>query len=422
MAANEPLAHSLEEASILLDGHHSLVPHTPEYERLYVERPQVESDLIREAIRAERGGHPFYWCFTGHTGSGKSTELNRIMVDRRLGAYLPVRVDLEAEFDIHNVAFTDLLLAMGRACAEKADELRCPVPEALRKAIARWGAEILTEEELQTRTEGHAGLKVSLPFLALGEEVRSGGGKRETIRRKISNDVLEFTRLIDELAAALETYTHQRVLCVLDGLDHLDAEPAFKVLNDHFLTVKLPQISKVFVVPLALLNTDFLNTIERRYSTVPNVKVFQTPGVEELDDAGFRFYQEVISRYVSIELFSEEALRSLCRLSAGILRDMIRNTGDACGYAADAGSPRVTTDHVESVWNQMMRFYRNQLRVKDYEALEKVASQPLPRGIDGVPPLLNSKAVVFYPNGEGWYGVHPAVQRLMAASAALSGS
>jgi len=70
----------------------------------------------------------------------------------------------------------------------------------------------------------------------------------------------------------------------------------------------------------------------------------------------------------------------------------------------------------------MMRFYRNQLRVKDYEALEKVAGQPLPRGIDGVPPLLNSKAVVFYPNGEGWYGVHPAVRRLMAASAALSGS
>jgi hypothetical protein len=419
MSDIEPLTESLEEASIALDGHRSLVPNTPEYERFYIDRPQVESHLIREAIRAERSRHPFHWCFTGHTGSGKSTELNRIMTHRKLRSYLPLLVDLEAEFDIHNITYTDLLLAMGRACAEKADELSCSVPESLRQAIERWGAEVFSEEELHTRTEGHAGLKVTLPFLALGEEVRSGGGKREVIRRRISTDVLGFTRLIDELAEAIEQHTGKRVLCFLDGLDHVDVEPAFKLLNDHFLTVILPRISKVLVIPLALVNTSFLATIGGRYSTVPNIKVFAAPDAETLDEDGFRFYKNVISRYVSLSLFREDALASLCRLSAGILRDMIRNTGDACGYATDAGSDRVTLEHVEPVWNQVMRFYRNQLRVEDYEVLRKVDEQPLPEGIDGVPPLLNSKAVVFYPNGEGWYGVHPAVQRMMLSSSAI---
>jgi hypothetical protein len=422
MTGIQPLAHSLEEASILLDGHRSLVPGTTDYHRLYVERPQVESHLIREAIRAQRGRHPFHWCFTGHTGSGKSTELNRIMADPRLGAYLPLRVDLEAEFDIHNIDYTDLLLAMARACAEQADHLGCPVPKPVSRAIERWGAEVFTEEEIHTRTEGQAGLKVTLPFLALGEEVRSGGGKREVIRSKISKDVVEFTRLIDELAAVLEGHTGKRILCVIDGLDHIDVKPALDLLNDHYLTFKMPRISKILVIPVALLNTPFLATIEGRYSTVPNIKVFRQPGDGTLDDSGFGFYKDVVSRYVALDRFTEEALASLCRLSAGILREMIRNTGDACGYATDASSQRVGAEHVEPVWNQIMRFYRNQLRAADYKVLRKVEEHPLEAGIDGLPPLLNSKAVVFYPNGEGWYGVHPAVRRLMRASDAGPGT
>ncbi len=420
MSNIEPLAPSLEEASILLDGHRSLDPKDPVYERLYVPRPQVESHLIREATRAERGQHPFHWCFTGHTGSGKSTELNRIMTDPELSSYLPLRVDLEAEFDIHNIDYTDLLLAMARACAEKADRLSCSVPKDLRQAIERLGAEVFTEEDRHIRTEGQAGLKITLPFLTLGEEVRSGGGKREVIRRKISTGVREFTRLIDGLAAALEQHTGKHVLCVLDGLDHADVKLVQDLLNDHLLALRQPRISKIFVIPLALLNTPFLATIGREYSTVPNIKVFEEPNREALDIAGFSFYKDVISRYVSLELFSEEALKSLCELSAGILRDMIRNTGDACGYAVDAGAPKVTPEHVEPVWNQMMRFYRSQLLKKDYEVLDEVNKQALPKGIDGVAPLLSSKAVVLYPNGEDWYDVHPAVRRMLAASAASS--
>ncbi|MCP4201266.1 MAG: hypothetical protein GY769_04955, partial [bacterium] len=243
-------------------------------------------------------------------------------------------------------------------------------------------------------------------------------GKREIIRRSISTNVLEFTRLISDLAEVLEQHTGKRVLCVLDGLDHVDAGPAFELLNGHFQTLTLPKISKVFIVPLTLLNTPFLATIGGRYSTVPNIKVFRDPRSKELDDAGFGFFKNVVSRYVSLELFSEEALASLCRLSAGILRDMIDNTSAACAAAVDADSPRVTEEHVEPVWHRVMRFYMNQLRSQDYEVLQQVEENPqLEQGTDGVPPLLHNKAIVFYPNGRGWFGTHPAVRRMMAEPA-----
>jgi hypothetical protein len=405
---------ALERASIQLDGRQSLKPGTADYQRYYVDRPQVESDLIREALRAESNRRPFHWFFGGHTGSGKSTELNRIMADPRLAPYLPIYIDLQEEFDIYNVRYADLFLAMGRACARKADEIDCPVSEELEKSIQLWGSEVFSEEELHTRTEGHAGLKISLPFLALGEEVQSGGGKREVIRTKISNDVLAFSRLINELAESLEEYTGQRVLCILDGLDHIDPKPAFDLLNENYRTLMLPKISKVFVIPLALLNTSFLATCDRLYSTVPNVKIFQTSGSEKLEEKGVSFYKEVISRYISLDFFGPDALTSLCRLSAGILRDMIRNTGDACSHAVDSGASLVTNEHVEKVWHSVMRFYMNQLHSSDYETLRRVSQLPLlEKGLDGVPSLLQNKAVIFYPNGLGWYGVHPAVQRMM---------
>ena len=417
-----PLANSLKEAGIELEGRRELSPGTSEYERLYVERPQLESQLVDEiarvAARAERAERPFHWCLTGHTGSGKSTELYRLMADPKLGGYLSVYSNLQTELDIQHVDYTDLFLAMARACAAAADGLGFQVPKPLRQAIDRWGSEFFTEEEIHTRTEGEAGLKVALPFVALGEEVRSGGGKREVIRRTISTDLIEFTRLIDQLAETLQRHTGHQVLSVLDGLDHMDVGPAYELLNDHFRTFTLPRISKILVVPLTILNTPFFATIEDRYSTVPNVKVFQAPDSRALDEAGFAFYREVISRYAPLELFTEKALASLCELSAGIVRDMIRNTGDAAFHAAKAAASRVAMEHVKPVWSRAMRYYTNLLSGEDYEVLRRVEKDPLlEQGNDGVPRLLHIKAVVFYPNDRGWYGVHPGVRRMFEEAA-----
>src|SRR5207249_2786326 len=113
--------------------------------------------------------------------------------------------DLEAEFDVHNIEYTDLILAMGKACATAAEDNNVPVPKELRRRIDDWGAEVVRERETITATEGHAGLKI--PFFTLAEDVRSGGTKRETIRKKISTDVRGFVQLIDDLARTIFDFT-----------------------------------------------------------------------------------------------------------------------------------------------------------------------------------------------------------------------
>ncbi len=154
---------------------------------------------------------------------------------------------------------------------------------------------------------------------------------------------------------------------------------------------------------------------------MPNIKVFQKPGSNQIDQQGLTFYKEVISRYISLELFDEDALVSLFRLSAGIVRDMIRNTGDACAYAVGSDSGKVLLEHTQNVWYETMRYYRNQLYSEDYEVIKKVDEEPYIQGINEIPRLLHSKAIVFYPNAEGWYGVHPAIKRMLGLDDNVSG-
>lgn len=416
----KPASGTIEEASILLDGYQPLHPGTDDYKQFYINRPKVESKLIREAERAFRAKpkRAFHWFFSGHTGSGKSTELNRIMTNSTLAEkYLPLYIDLESDFNLHNIEYTDIIFAIGKECVRRASEVGCSISEELQNTIKNWGSEIISEEEITTKSEGKTGLKLSLWFLALGEEIKSGGTKRELIRRNISGDILFFIRQIDELAENLSKHEKRRILCVFDGLDHVDAELCYQILYNHYETITRSSISKIIVIPLSILNNrDFLATIEGQYSTIPNIKVFANPGSDVAAEDGFEFYKNVISRYVSLEVLTDNALRSLFNLSAGILRDMIRYTGDACAYASEDGSAIVDIEHVERVWNETMRFYRSQLYVEDYEVLRMVKNDPYPKGIDGVPPLLHNKAIIYYPNGEGWYGVHPAVGRILEKS------
>ena len=113
------------DASIALDGYRTLDPRDEQFDAYYVERPTVNQKIVREALTAKKNARPFHWFFTGHTGAGKSTELNRLIADQTLRQhYVPLSISISDEFDIHNIDRTDVIFAMAKACATAADELQ----------------------------------------------------------------------------------------------------------------------------------------------------------------------------------------------------------------------------------------------------------------------------------------------------------
>lgn len=72
---------TLEEAALTLDPQRTLNPkNQEEFDHYYIQRPDTEvSKLIYNSKVALKGQRPFHWFFTGHTGAGKSTELNLLV-------------------------------------------------------------------------------------------------------------------------------------------------------------------------------------------------------------------------------------------------------------------------------------------------------------------------------------------------------
>ena len=155
-------------------------------------------------------------------------------------------------------------------------------------------------------------------------------------------------------------------------------------------------------------------SVENNYSLLPNIKVFSKPASQNLDPAGFEFFREVIAHLSDPALFTEDALHEIFRNSGGMVRDMIGYAGDACQYA-DHDNPhaKVELKHVQQVLDDRKAFFRRLLIRADYDILSRIQEDPTPLDSDGLGPLLHLKAVIYYPNGEGWYGLHPAVAAIL---------
>jgi predicted GTPase len=132
-------AKKLSDAKLVLDRERpELNPERPEDKRFYVERDWgTHEALVGEALAAVAIQRPFRWFFTGHTGSGKSTELNRIIYSEAIATnYIAHVYRVRDCLDVYNLDFTDILLGIGQSVTTIAKNREVPVTKALQERIA----------------------------------------------------------------------------------------------------------------------------------------------------------------------------------------------------------------------------------------------------------------------------------------------
>ncbi len=376
-------AKTLAEAKLVLDRERpELDPARPEDKRLYVERDAAVHDrLITKAVATAANRQAFRWFFTGHTGTGKSTELNRIVRNPELAShYIPHIYRVRDSLDVHNLDFTDIILGIAQSVAGLAANGDVAVPKKLQERMQKWGQETELETQLGFSPEGKGGVEFNLLIGKATLEVQAGGEKRKIVREKLSESLTDFITLIDDLVAAVERKIKKKILVVIDTLDHVDHRPIRDIFTNHWATLSRPKVSLLIVVPLPLLlEKQFMASVENNYSLLPNIKVLSKPASQDLDPAGFEFFQEVIAHLADLALFTEDALREIFRVSGGMVRDMIGYTGDACQYA-DHDNPRgrVELKHVQQVLDDRKAFFRRLLIRADYDILSRVQEDPTP--------------------------------------------
>ena len=187
-------------------------------------------------------------AFTGHRGSGKSTELLRLeqrLLPRFTCIHLTVDETLARDLD-----YTDLLLWLVESVAKTFAELNMPLDKGLVEDVADWFAETAVEDTeslkagitAESEIEGQGKFSfyiVSLKILArLKSQIAGSIERRRTIRQQLQNYSADLIRkvnlLLDNAAHVLEKNGKDPdLLIVHDNLDRLSADAAKRLFLDN---------------------------------------------------------------------------------------------------------------------------------------------------------------------------------------------
>ena len=147
------IAKDLDQAYINFDPTRPL----PSVSEFYVRRKRNPLDSMKRALLRDNLLSPKF-LFSGHRGSWKSSELNRLMAYPEMQEkYFIVHYSVKKVLDPAGLEYTDLLLSIGAQIFLKATEdSKLKLKQGLLDELERWMGAIEIKRAL--RTEGEAKL------------------------------------------------------------------------------------------------------------------------------------------------------------------------------------------------------------------------------------------------------------------------
>lgn len=387
---------------------------------------------LQDTIELAEG--PTCQLFSGFRGTGKSTELNRLRADLEAAGYVVLLADaseylsLQRDLSPHELLFA-VAGAFGAATAELLHENS--LASSPWQRLHAW----LTKD-VQFKLAAKLG-PLELSSALVGDDAfldQLGGvmaGRVDALAAQVHQFIAECTaRLMKRSQSA------RGVVFILDSLEKLSGpEPTFVARMESAVHtfasgvrhLRLPDCHTIYAVPLYFerLYPELPDHYDGPLRVLPTVKVYQRPDRAPFQP-GIDGLRDVLSARVPLgEVFgSDQQVVDLILASGGHLRALLLLVRELIKAARRSGLPVEDT----AVRRGLDEF------AEDQQAAVRADAAPMLDGIresfsiDQVGTLelpllahyLDSRLVLCYRNGDGWYDVHPAirehVQRLAAAA------
>ncbi|MDO9019985.1 MAG: hypothetical protein Q8S73_34325 [Deltaproteobacteria bacterium] len=403
-------------------------------ERLRVDLAEVRGgrvlDQIEGDLRDARRGNYRTVLFSGHVGSGKTTELRwltkQLEMEKEGRCFHVLWVDALEYLDINSVQLPEFLVALFNAIVD--DPLLRPFVGAsatakkLWRGIRDWLKPIGVELEVE----------IPVGVAKLKAKVKTEFGLQKEMRGKLREHVTELmsdlSDLLIDLRGGLAKQGIDDLVIVADNLekivlDELDHQGA-KNTHDLFFIEQLPTVQRlrahiVLTVPVSLhftharLRQVFLNPTVKVLPMVP-VHVPREP--KKPHEKGIAVLKALLATRVDTTLLfaDEAAFTRAIELSGGVIRDLFRIVLESLSLKPAMG---LTAADVENGVKDIVSSYERMLQGKSYlpQLHEIAACSCFPVGFDEASrnALLHSMVVLEY-NGETWYDVHPLARKTRA--------
>lgn len=417
---------ALEPEPLAFQGNH------PSGEKLYIPPPaRMDGD---EGLRVAGPGETLLRALldstfstkrflSGHVGSGKSTELNRLAADERIQtAFFPILLEIEEGYR-QNLNIAQLLYLMACELFAYADKNKLLSETDAWAAPFRDLDQRLFGEAGLRATQGTTGVELSLFFVKLRQELKFEEKWRRRFRELGETQLTLLLDLVRGLVLDIETTASRRgdgrsPLLLIDDLDKVsEPEPQEDVFRKNTSSLFSPPLRIVYTVPTGVAfercPLPLRQTLVHLYPAPVLKKAPSSFEPEEaINEIGLHFLQTVLSSRVAPGLFDTEAIRKAAAYSGGVLRNFFWLLRTSIDIARD-NDLQVVDGRVMRVAIKTLRLRESQaLRGIHYKALAEVhRTNDLTGGADGS--YLDDSRVIECFNDKIWYEANPLLWKLL---------
>jgi AAA ATPase domain len=406
------LATTLTEALNALAPERALTTRA-ELHDLYVSRP---SSALRRLELLLRSSHdPQKVLFTGHRGSGKTTELARLGY-RLEDQFFIFRYSVSDRLNIYDITYLDVLLALGLEMFDAAAMRKLSLNSALYEQMLALTKEVSTTVISGSPFSGQVGGELNFLIGKLNAAFKVEDKTRKEVREKASPRLSTLLDTVDQLARAVEAETGKHVLAVVEDLDKVDPGTAKQLFYDHGASLGSPTVSIIYTFPIALRHDNNFLQVKMNFPKMEMLPIFKTRKREGApDEEGIAKCAEILTRRVRRELFAASVTRTLAEASGGVPRLLIALASQACLEAMVDDEEVISDSAVQRAVQNSRRDYEVLLTHAQISALRKVHRTKEIENDEEHRELLHNLSCLEYRNEDVWYDVHPVVEPLLVS-------
>ena len=373
---------------------------------------------------------PTCQLFTGHIGSGKSTELFRLKDELEQQGFYVVYFESSRDLDMADIDITDILLTIVRQVSTSLEAIDIHLRPGYFATLFEEVADFL-----QMPLDLSLGAELSLGIGKITAKTREAPKLRSQLRQYLEPRASSILQSINEeiLARAneqLKQRGNKGLVLIVDNLDRVDARPmpSGRSQQEYLFIDRGESLRKlnchvVYTIPSALMFSNGYEALKNRLGGGIAPKVLPMVSVQNRDgsdnEQGMQLMRQMAlarafpeialeqrDRLIPTLFDSPETLDRLCRVSGGHVRNFL-----ALLYAyIQREDPPFLRNSLEGV----IQNYREDLILSlddgEWDLLLQVVKQQSLRGEAKYHTLLRSMFVFEYRDRRGrWFGINPVL-------------
>jgi hypothetical protein len=391
----------------------------------------VVSDLGNRIRNSDQATHQLY---TGHRGSGKSTELRRLQKSLEDHNFFVVYFEADEEdIDPQNVEYIDILLACTRRFLK---DIRLANATPIQNWVrGRW-QELKDLAQMEVSLDS-IDVETSLSvFTKLTASVRAEPTQRAKIREKVNPHTTTLLTALNQFIADARKHLPDgktELAMIVDNLDRIPIDFRDNGRSNHeeiFLDrseqLKGLDCHMVYTVPIALVYSRWANEVQTIYGktqVLPMVMVQKQSG--DLFPEGSKKLQEAIQRRVQLhtptqdldtQVFdTSETRERLCLACGGHIRELMQMMQEAINRVDQLP---ITAKVVQRAISELRMVYERTVEESEWVRLAQIAQNKQIPNDNEHRSLLQRRCILEYrcldEEGEPhtWYDVHPLIYKI----------